>query len=48
VKNLQQLLMNIAIKEKLERTQDLTWFGNMSPSIGDESFYFSLCQKQVA
>jgi hypothetical protein len=48
VKNLQQLLMNIAIKEKLERTQDLTWFGNMSTSIGDESFYFSLCQKKVA
>jgi len=48
VKNLQQLLMNIAIKEKLDRTQDLTWFGNMSTSIGDESFYFSLYQKNIA
>jgi hypothetical protein len=29
MKNLQQLLMNIVIQGKLERTQDLTWFDNM-------------------
>ena len=32
VKYLQQLLMNIAIREKLEITQDLTWFNNVLTS----------------
>jgi len=39
VKNLQQLLMNIAIEEKLERTQYLTWFRNVPISTGAIGFY---------
>jgi hypothetical protein len=40
MKNLQQLLMNIAIEEKPKRTQDLTWFDNVSISTETRSFYF--------
>jgi hypothetical protein len=32
--------MNIAIKEKLKRTQDLMWFGNVPTSIEAMLFYF--------
>jgi hypothetical protein len=42
VKNLQQLLMNIVKGEKLERTQDLMWFGNVYVSPWAMIFYFSL------
>ena len=42
MKNLQQLLMNIAIEEKLEKTQDLIWFDNVPTSITTRIFLFSL------
>jgi len=38
MKKLQQLMINIAIEEKLERTQDLTWLNNVSISIEAMSF----------
>jgi hypothetical protein len=37
---MQQLLTNIAIREKLERTQDLMSFNNVPTSTGVRSFYF--------
>jgi len=40
VKNLQQLLMNNTIGEKLERIKDLIWFSNMSTFIRALNFYF--------
>jgi hypothetical protein len=45
VKKLQQLLMNIAIEEKPEKTQDLTGFDNVPTSTRARSFYFFTMSK---